>query len=198
MPEQTSHTAAQSRSSRPTAIAAAVLTLLLALTACSDDGADDGAQPQLGGEVTEPEQGIAEAGEAQLAPGAGVADEAAEGPEAGSQAVGDPAFVSGDFGQVPIPTGAEPFNDATVEDDVTVQSFQVTATSVTEVIDFYRGELEMLGWAPGQENASGENADSGQPEQIQATWTKDGQTLLVTAADIDGDDAQLTLQLSGA
>lgn len=196
MPDLTRTTTSASGADRPagrlTATAAALLALLVLLAGCSQD-IEDGEQPQLGGEVTQPEQGVAEAGEAQLAPGSGVVDPAADEEAPGEQTIADRGFVDGDFGEVPIPTAAEPFDDPGVEDDVITQSFQVIATSPTELIEFYQGELTELGWAQGQINATGE----GTPQQIQATWTKSGQTLLVTATGLDEDNSQLTLQLSG-
>ena len=188
-------TATPSRTRPPAA--AAALVLLLLLLGCTGEDVADGAQPQLGGAGTQPEQDIEGAWEAQLAPGAGGADPQLDAPEDDQQVVGDPAFVDGDFAQIPLPTTAEPYGDATVEDDVTVQSFEVTATSVNEVIDFYRGALEEQGWVAGQEEATGEQPGSDLPAQIRATWTRDGQTLLITAAGLDEDDSQMTLQLSG-
>ncbi len=175
-----------------------LMALGLLLAACTSDETVDGVQPQLGGEVTEPEQGIAEAGEAQLAPGAGVADpadDAAGAPDVDTD--GGAVFVDGEFAEIPLPTAAEPFGGAETEDDVTVQSFSVTSSSPNEIIEFMTAELTAIGWTQGQVDSSGDT-ESGRPDQIAATFIRDDQTLLVTAADIGEDDSQLTLQLSGA
>ena len=51
--------------------------------------------------------------------------------------------------------------------------------------------------AAGQQGSGGAQPDSGGPAQLRSTWTKDGQTLLVAAAELDERDSQLSLSLSG-
>lgn len=194
------------RRGRTAVLAAAALALLLVLAGCTRDDVTEGDQPALGGDVTEPEQGVAEAGEAQLAPGAGVADPAEgqadpqnPGADVGPDAVtGDTAFVPGEFAQIPLPTSAQPYGQAMIEDDVVVQSFRVTASSPQTVISFYEEEMSAIGWEQDQEDSSGETGQDGAPSQLRTTFTRDDQTILITATELDQDDTQLTLQLSGA
>ncbi len=156
-----------------------VLAMLVGLAACDTD--TSGEQPELAGEVTQPELGIEEAGEAEPAAGTGS---------------GPGALVDGDFAEIPLPTSAEPLNAATTENDVTVQTFMVTASTVTQTLDYFSEELPALGWAEGSVDTTG-NTDTGAPEQGQSAWTKEGQTLLVSAAELEQDDVQVSLQLSG-
>lgn len=155
----------------------AVLLTALSLTACSSDGADLG-NPELAGERTEPELGIQEAGEAEPAAGPG-------------------ALVDGDFAEIPLPTAADAVSEASVIEDVTAQSFIVTADSVNEVIGHFDQELPSLGWILGETVQTGDPSE-GDVDQLQSSWTMDGKTLLVTAAQVEGDDVQLSLQLSGS
>ncbi|CAN5221301.1 hypothetical protein BH23ACT9_BH23ACT9_26750 [soil metagenome] len=164
----------------------AVTALLLA--AC--DGDLEGEQPDLATQ-TEPETGLPLAGDAQ--------------PAAGSQ-----ALVTSEFGEIDLPTGAEPLDEATVENGVTVQNFMVTGASAQQVIDEMRATLQEQGWLAGEDASTGISGEA--VEQAQTAFTRDGQTLLVTVVDTGGDQAgvgttgvdgggvgtQLSLQLSGA
>lgn len=156
------------------------LVMVVGLAACDTD-TSSGEQPELAGEVTQPELGIEEAGEAEPAAGTGS---------------GPGALIDGDFAEIPLPTSAEPMNEATTENDVTVQTFMVTASTVTQTLDYFAGELPSLGWEEGSVDTSG-NTDTGAPAQAQSAWIKEGQTLLISAAELEQDDVQVSLQLSG-
>ncbi len=152
-----------------------LLVLVLVLGACSDSS--DLGDPDLAGGVTEPDLGIQEAGEAEPAAGPG-------------------ALTDGDFAEIPLPTAAQVISEASVIDDVTAQTFIVTADSVNEVIGHFDDVLPPLGWVEGETVQSG-NPEPNDVDQLQSSWTMDGMTLLVTAVQMDRD-VQLSLQLSSA
>lgn len=148
------------------------LLVLVAVAGCSDE--PDLGQPGLA-DATEPERGFPMAGEAQ--PGI------------------DGDLVDGDLAGVPLPSASQPLSPSTVEDDVVTQSYEVTATSPAQVASFFRAELPPLGWDEGTESVGTPPSEGTQT--IQLTWTRDGDTLLVSIADLDGLASQFSLQLSG-
>ncbi|WP_370324595.1 hypothetical protein [Euzebya sp.] len=164
----------------PARLALALIAVLaLSVAGCAADD-ESGANPDLAEETavaeTEPVTGGAD-----VEPGVGL---------------GTP--VPGSFAEIPLPTNADPLSDPSTEDGVTVQTWSVTSSSPPVVLDHFDEVLPEQGWEPGEADAT--SVQGTEPAELaQSTWTRDGQTLLVTAADYDGADSetvQLSLQLT--
>ncbi|MEE8600463.1 hypothetical protein [Euzebya tangerina] len=157
-------------------ILAAVLLFLL--TGCDDSGneiLDEDAA--IAGAETQPELGLPEAGE--------------EMPAAGPDTV-----VDGELAEIPLPTASQPLSPASQEDGVTVQTFSLRASSVEDAIAHFEEVLPPLGWSQIDADASGDDNDDGE-QQLQSRWAMGDQELLISAAPLEQDDSQFSLQLSG-
>lgn len=107
----------------------------------------------------------------------------ADGPVA-QPAPGVTAFVSGDFDDLPLVPGSEPFGERSEKDGVTTQTFKVRGYTAEAVIEFYAGALPSSGWrqvAPAFREDTSTRSD----------WVTDGWRLEISAfgiADGSQDD----------
>ena len=112
----------------------------------------------------------------------------ADGPGEGQPGVAGDSPIDAELADLPVPDAADAVGEETDRDGVQTQSYILTATQPEQVVDFYVDALPDLGWTMESQTALDEG--------IRATWTQDGDELLVTASP-DGQDTSLNLQLSG-
>lgn len=97
--------------------------------------------------------------------------------------------VQGDFGAIPVPTGARPTGGPATEDQVQTQSYEVTAATPQSLLDYYAEELPPLGWTGGPIEPLGDSS--------RAVYELDDTRLLIVASpDQRERDAELRLQIS--
>ena len=111
----------------------------------------------------------------------------AEGPAEGQPGVAAGAPIDAELADLPVPDAAEAVGEVVDQEGVQTQSYIVTATQPEVVLDYYADELPDLGWTMEEQTA----LEVG----IRATWTQDGDQLLITA-NPDDQDTSLNLQLS--
>lgn len=123
----------------------------------------------------------------------GCASDEAEPPaeEAGEQQPGVAGTpVGAALADVPVPTGAEVVSEVTEQDGVQTVSYEVTATSPRQVLDFYAEQLPDLGWQQREVEELGPD--------FRAFYEMAEAELLIAVSPTDEDDTALNLQLTEA
>lgn len=103
-------------------------------------------------------------------------DDVDTGPEAQPAEEGA-TFVSGDFGDVPVPPLAEEVGPRSEKDGVIAQSYEVRNTSREELFDFYENRLE--GW---QVEEAPQPLGEAEDASWRGQWVRDDRRLVVTVS----------------
>jgi hypothetical protein len=98
----------------------------------------------------------------------------------------DGSFVAGNFADIPVPDGAQPLTDPTVDGRTTTQSFKVVGSGVEEVLGYYAGRLPQAGWALQNPPAAVGATD------WRSRWVHGDETLEVSVSLYNGSDSVTT------
>ena len=100
----------------------------------------------------------------------------------GSTGLGTPSL-----GAIPVPDGAERSGGPVTDGSTVTQSYQVSGSSVANLVSYYARELPGAGWQLASPASKTGSTDAS------VTWTKDDDQLLITlAGDTSTDGGEVT------